>query len=121
MLPRKGIRSLKIVLVILLVFLLGIAIGLGRFHKVSALSNNTYEDLKVFTDVLGLLQKEYVEETNSKDLIYGAIKGMLETLDPHSGFMPPNMYKEMQEETKGRLESRQEIKSLRSKEHLRRI
>jgi len=104
MLPRKGIRSLKIVLVIFLVFLLGIAIGLGRFHKVSALSNNTYEDLKVFTDVLGLLQKDYVEERDSKDLIYGAIKGMLETLDPHSGFMPPNMYKEMQEETKGRFE-----------------
>ena len=89
---------------ILLVFLLGVTIGLGRFHKVSALSNTTYEDLKVFTDVLGLLQKEYVEETKSKDLIYGAIKGMLETLDPHSAFMPPNMYKEMQEETKGRFE-----------------
>jgi carboxyl-terminal processing protease len=63
-----------------------------------------YEDLKVFTDVLGLLQKEYVEETNSKDLINGAIKGMLETLDPHSAFMPPQMFKEMQEETKGRFE-----------------
>jgi carboxyl-terminal processing protease len=89
---------------ILLVFLVGVAIGLGRFHKVSALSNSTYEDLKVFTDVLGLLQKDYVEERNSKDLVYGAIKGMLETLDPHSAFMPPTMYKEMQEETKGRFE-----------------
>jgi len=87
-----------------LVFLVGVAIGLGRFHKVSALSNSTYEDLKVFTDVLGLLQKDYVEERNSKDLVYGAIKGMLETLDPHSAFMPPTMYKEMQEETKGRFE-----------------
>ncbi len=100
----KRIRSYKIVLLILAVFLLGITIGLGRSHKVSALSNNVYEDLKVFTDVLGLLQKEYVEETNSKDLVYGAIKGMLETLDPHSAFMPPQMYKEMQEETKGRFE-----------------
>ena len=100
----KGIRNLKIVLLILLVFILGITIGLGRSHKVSALSNSTYEDLKVFTDVLGLLQKEYVEEKNSKDLVYGAIKGMLETLDPHSAFMPPNTYKEMQEETKGRFE-----------------
>jgi carboxyl-terminal processing protease len=100
----RRIRSYKVVLLILAVFLLGITIGLGRSHKVSALSNNMYEDLKVFTDVLGLLQKEYVEETNSKDLIYGAIKGMLETLDPHSAFMPPQMYKEMQEETKGRFE-----------------
>jgi carboxyl-terminal processing protease len=100
----KGTRNLKIVLVILLVFILGVTIGLGRSHKVLALSNSTYEGLKVFTDVLGLLQKEYVEEKSSKDLIYGAIKGMLETLDPHSAFMPPNVYKEMQEETKGRFE-----------------
>jgi carboxyl-terminal processing protease len=97
-------RNFKIVSVILLVFLLGITIGLSRSHKVSARSNNIYEELKVFTDVLGLLQKEYVEETNSNELMYGAIKGMLETLDPHSAFMPPNMYKEMQEETKGRFE-----------------
>jgi len=100
----KRIRNFKIILLILAVFLLGITIGLGRSHKVSALSNNVYEDLKVFTDVLGFLQKEYVEETNSKDLINGAIKGMLETLDPHSAFMPPQMFKEMQEETKGRFE-----------------
>ena len=100
----KGMRILKIISVVFLVFILGVTVGLGRFHKVSALSNPTYEDLRVFTDVLGLLQKEYVEETKSKDVIYGAIKGMLETLDPHSAFMPPNMYKEMQEETKGRFE-----------------
>ncbi|MDP2973283.1 MAG: PDZ domain-containing protein, partial [Deltaproteobacteria bacterium] len=100
----KGMRSLKIISVVFLVFILGVTVGLGRFHKVSALSNPIYEDLKVFTDVLGLLQKEYVEETKSKDLVYGAIKGMLETLDPHSAFLPPNMYKEMQEETKGRFE-----------------
>jgi len=104
MFSQKGLGNLRIILVILMVFLVGVAIGLGRFHKVSALSNNTYEDLKVFTDVLGLLQRDYVEETNSKDLVYGAIKGMLETLDPHSAFMPPNTYKEMQEETKGRFE-----------------
>jgi carboxyl-terminal processing protease len=100
----KGMGNVKIVLVILLVFGLGISIGLSRSAKVSALSTDVYEDLKIFTDVLGLLQKEYVEETNSKDLVYGAVKGMVETLDPHSAFMPPSVYKEMQEETKGRFE-----------------
>jgi len=100
----KGIKNFKVVSLFLLVFILGMTIGLVKSHKVSAVSNSMYEDLKVFTDVLGLLQKEYVEEKDSKDLIYGAIKGMLETLDPHSAFMPPNMYKEMQEETKGRFE-----------------
>lgn len=104
MIQKKGMRHLKLIAVVSLFFILGVTVGLGRFHKVSALSNPTYEDLRVFADVLGILQKEYVEETKSKDLIYGAIKGMLETLDPHSAFLPPNMFKEMQEETKGRFE-----------------
>jgi len=99
---RAGV--LKIVSVFFVVFLIGVLVGSGRSQKVSALPNSMYEDLKVFTDVIGYIQKDYVEETKSKDLIYGAIKGMLETLDPHSAFMPPNMYKEMQEETKGRFE-----------------
>ncbi|HUL24078.1 MAG TPA: S41 family peptidase [Thermodesulfobacteriota bacterium] len=100
----KRIGNFKIVSVIFAVFLIGVLIGSGQSQKVSALSNDMYEDLKVFTDVVGLIQKDYVEETKSKDLVYGAIKGMLETLDPHSAFMPPNMYKEMQEETRGRFE-----------------
>jgi carboxyl-terminal processing protease len=100
----KGFGNFKIVFVILMVFILGLTIGLGRSHKVLALSNSIYEDLKVFTEVLGLVQKEYVEETNSKELVYGAIKGILETLDPHSAFMTPALYKEMQEETRGRFE-----------------
>jgi carboxyl-terminal processing protease len=100
----NGKGHLKIIFLIVLVFLLGVTIGLGRSDKSPTPSNNVYEDLKVFTEVIGLLQKEYVEETKSRDLIYGAIKGMLETLDPHSGFYSPEMYKEMQEETKGRFE-----------------
>ena len=99
---RAGV--LKIVSVFFVVFLIGVLVGSGRSQKLSALPNSMYEDLKVFTDVIGYIQKDYVEETKSKDLSYGAIKGMLETLDPHSAFMPPNMYKEMQEETKGRFE-----------------
>jgi carboxyl-terminal processing protease len=104
MIKGKRMKMLKVTSVVFLVFILGVTVGLGRFHKVSALSNPIYEDLRVFADVLGILQKEYVEETKSKDLIYGAVKGMLETLDPHSAFLPPNMFKEMQEETKGRFE-----------------
>ena len=100
----KKIGNFKVASVIFAVFLIGVLIGSGQSQKVSALSDNMYEDLKVFTDVIGLIQKDYVEETKSKDLINGAIKGMLETLDPHSAFMPPNMFKEMQEETKGRFE-----------------
>jgi carboxyl-terminal processing protease len=47
------------------------------------------------------VQKHYVEDVKTKDLVYGAIRGMLSTLDPHSAFMPPDVYKEVQVETKG--------------------
>jgi carboxyl-terminal processing protease len=103
MFQGKSSTHLKIVLLVLLVFILGVTLG-GRSQKVSALSNLSYEELKVFTDVFGLLQKEYVEEPKSKALVQGAIKGMLDTLDPHSAFMPAEAYKEMQEDTKGRFE-----------------
>ncbi|MBI1821603.1 MAG: S41 family peptidase [Nitrospirae bacterium] len=77
----------------------GIVAGRG-FERVFA-QPDTYDDLKTFSEVLSTVQKNYVEETKSKDLIYGAIKGMLNTLDSHSSFMPPEVYKEMQVDTKG--------------------
>jgi carboxyl-terminal processing protease len=66
-----------------------------------AQTDEMYKKLKVFSDVLSIIQKNYVEETKPEDLIYGAINGMLRTLDPHSSFMMPDMYKELQVETKG--------------------
>ncbi|RPI55168.1 MAG: S41 family peptidase, partial [Deltaproteobacteria bacterium] len=51
--------------------------------------------------VLDLVQRNYVEEIPPQDLIYGAVQGMLTTLDPHSSFMKPEDYKELQIETKG--------------------
>ncbi len=60
-----------------------------------------YEYIKLYTDTLSLVQKNYVEEVEIKKLVYGSIKGMLSDLDPHSSFMPPEMFKEMQVETTG--------------------
>src|SRR5881396_1974044 len=77
----------------------GVLIGKGWDRAVMA--TETYEELKTFTEVLALVQKHYVEEVKPKDLVYGAIRGMLATLDPHSAFMPPDVYKEVQVETKG--------------------
>lgn len=60
-----------------------------------------YEHLRVFTEVLSVVKKNYVEDIDTKTMIYGAIKGMLNSLDPHSSFMTPEQYKEMQADTKG--------------------
>ncbi|TLY36240.1 MAG: S41 family peptidase [Nitrospirae bacterium] len=86
-------------MVFLIVLMVGVLIGKGWDRAVMA--TETYEELKTFTEVLAHVQKHYVEEVKTKDLVYGAIRGMLATLDPHSAFMPPEVYKEVQVETKG--------------------
>jgi carboxyl-terminal processing protease len=61
----------------------------------------SYENLKIFTEVLSYVEANYVQEVEPEKLIYGAIRGMLRTLDAHSSFMPPDVYREMQVETEG--------------------
>ncbi|HXX58298.1 MAG TPA: S41 family peptidase [Thermodesulfovibrionales bacterium] len=78
----------------------GIMVGRWSIGRVSA-EVEGYENLKTFTEVLSIVKKNYVEDVKTKDLVYGAIKGMLNSLDPHSSFMPPDVYKEMQVDTKG--------------------
>lgn len=74
---------------------------LGLDLRGTARAEDTYDKLKVFTKVLELVQRQYVEEVDPEQLLYGAINGMLQTLDPHSSFMPPETYKEMNTEVKG--------------------
>jgi carboxyl-terminal processing protease len=84
---------------VVVALLMGVLIGKGWERTGHA--TETYEELKTFSEVLTQIQKHYVEETKVKDLVQGAIRGMLATLDPHSAYMTPEMYKEMQVETKG--------------------
>jgi len=70
-------------------------------YRSATAAGNDYESIELFTDVLAIVKKSYVEEVDTKKLIYGAINGMLSALDPHSSFMPPETYKEMRIETKG--------------------
>lgn len=74
--------------------------GLGR-SLVSAVDRGTYENLEAFTSVLAIVQKNYVEETATQELIEGAIDGMLSALDPHSAYLTPDSYKELQVDTEG--------------------
>ncbi len=70
-------------------------------HPLMAKGQDTYEKLKIFSEVLSLVENSYVEEVDSQKLIYGAIRGIMKELDPHSSFMTADMFKEMQVDTKG--------------------
>jgi len=60
-----------------------------------------YEQVELLAEAITVIQTEYVEEIEPKRLIYGALKGMVESLDRHSQFLDPSAYSEMQVETKG--------------------
>lgn len=95
--PRRRFWMVGPMVVVALVG--GVLIGKGWEHTGHA--TETYEELRTFSEVLTQVQKSYVDETKVKDLVQGAIRGMLSTLDPHSAYMTPEMYKEMQVETRG--------------------
>ncbi len=56
---------------------------------------------KIFNDVIDLIENNYVEETDKEKLFYNSFKGMLSSLDPHSGFLDPKDLKEMRVQTRG--------------------
>ena len=80
---------------------LGAAVSGGRLVGVVGAADEDYEGLETFTNILTMVKKNYVEEVTTKDLIDGAINGMLTSLDPHSAYLTPDDYKELQVETKG--------------------
>src|SRR5437867_131390 len=96
--PIRHIRKVVTVSALLLVLTLSLGGGVASKGNDQAA---TYENLKLFTEVLSIIQNQYVDEVPSKDLIYSAIKGTLRGLDPHSSFLDPEMYREMQVETSG--------------------
>jgi carboxyl-terminal processing protease len=76
----------------------------GAESNYSSKSSATLTDdqLKVFSQALDLVERNYAEPKTSKDLVYGAIQGAVGSLDPHSSFMTPDEFKELQVETKGK-------------------
>ena len=69
--------------------------------RVSAVDRNTYKSLKTFSEVLDMVEKNYVEPVDGEKLMQGAINGMIKSLDPHSVFMTAEMFKELEVETRG--------------------
>ncbi len=68
----------------------------------STSQQDRYQNLELFQKVLHFVETNYVDEVKNKDLVQGAIKGMLETLDPHSNFLPPDVFKDMKIDTSGK-------------------
>ncbi len=62
---------------------------------------DTYKQLELFANVLSLLQENYVEKVNTKELVEGAINGMLLSLDPHSSYLKPENFQDLKDETQG--------------------
>ena len=67
-----------------------------------ALDDQVPEQYRVFTAALAAVENNYVGTVESDRLVYGAISGMLQTLDPHSNFMDPRTYAQMRERQEGR-------------------
>ena len=63
--------------------------------------NNIYKKIDLFSEVLDKINKEYVEEVNQNEMMDSAINGVLQSLDPYSAYMSPEMYESMQTETSG--------------------
>jgi carboxyl-terminal processing protease len=70
-------------------------------RRAQALPESSYDELETFANVLAIVQKNYVEPVSTKQLINGAITGMLASLDPHSAYLTPDLYKDLQIETRG--------------------
>ncbi len=77
-------------------------VGNGFYRDLSAKSEEAYEELKVFSDVIELIEREYVDEVDTKELIQKAIQGMVHSLDPHSSLLPVDDFQDLQIDTKGK-------------------
>jgi carboxyl-terminal processing protease len=94
-------RHKGIVAAVLLLSLCLTLAASGIHRQLMAGTDKTYEELKLFSDVLDIVEKNYVDPVDPKDLIEGAIHGMLASLDPHSSFLSADTYNELQIDTKG--------------------
>lgn len=91
----------RIVVFAMITFLAGYGFSFLSFTALKAQAEERYTELQNFSKVLNLVQQYYVENVDTKKLIYGAIKGMLKELDPHTNFLPPDIFKDFETETSG--------------------
>jgi carboxyl-terminal processing protease len=93
----KKIKSTLLILTIAAAVLLPASALLAE----SSAKSPDYDQLRLFREVMGIVQKNYVKDVSSKELVQGALKGMLQSLDPYSEYLNKDMFKELQVETTG--------------------
>lgn len=96
----KKTRHLKLWVAMLFVSA-ALILGHGFYRDLSANNEETYKGLKLLTDVIELLQKNYVDEVDANKMTEAAIQGLVRSLDPHSALLPPDALKELQIDTHG--------------------
>jgi carboxyl-terminal processing protease len=97
----KIIRKARVLGLIVIILSFSFLLDHQQSGTGAADNDKTYQKIKIFSEALSEIQKKYVEEKDSKELIYGAIRGMMNTLDPHSIFLTPEEFKELEIETSG--------------------
>lgn len=98
---KKFNKRLSILVSFWLLPVLLVMFGPQGDSRVAAVDTNTYKSLKLFTEVIDIVEKNYVEDVKTQTLIQEAINGMIRSLDPHSAFLTPDQYKELQVDTSG--------------------
>jgi len=99
---KRAIKA-KVILTMGLCFFLFIGSSFSQDLKISASEREkTYRELELFADALAIVQTQYVEHKSPQELIYGALRGLLASLDPYSQFMDPDEYKELIIDTRGK-------------------
>jgi carboxyl-terminal processing protease len=93
--------AIKLSMVAAAAFVAGVAVGPVSDVVAQAGSSDTFRQLKLFGDVFERVRAEYVEEVSDQKLIEAAINGMLTSLDPHSGYLDTDKYRDMQVQTRG--------------------
>ena len=97
-------RLASVARIVLPVLLVAALIAGGASTLRSSTNGPSYEDLALLTNVLHLVRQNYVKDVDEHQLVEGALKGMLDTLDPHTSYLSKDLYKEVQRDTKGEFE-----------------
>ncbi len=94
----------KIFIIIICIFsILGVSrIATSEIDKEENIPDDLYAQIELFSYALTTVQAAYTEEPSPRDLIYGSLKGMLNSLDPHSQFLTPEDFKDLKTETEGK-------------------